>query len=258
MSPINKKHYITFDTIFDTKLNIILKMMDGWLEEDVEKILGRYNYRRSEYFADEKFGDEMLERFKERGLHDIYTATDTSILDHISNETQRVAGYYSKLGVVFSNTLYVNTYPYVVPEVILGVIMDGIIASRPFAKLEMKAIHMSPTEVTPEWVKTNDIEHIWDVDGLEWVNLHAELENWGEQFRLPATFINVPGILPAWVDDQKKEYTKVDEDTGISLWDSYTTVVSPLIKLNFMLPVEFSSKKLAIAKATVGARGSGP
>ena len=251
MNLTTKVHYITFDTVFDTKLDIILKLMDGWLEEDVEAVLTNYNYRRSEYFHTEAFGDDMLRLYEQRTVDNLRDAVDTSILDHISNETQRVGDYYSKLGVPFTNTLYINTYPYIVPEEALGVIMDGIVESRPFAKLEIKAIHKAPIEVTPKWLKDNKVEHVWDVAGLEWINLHAEAENWAEGHRIPGTFINVPGILPVWVDDQKKEYTKVDENSGVNIWDSYTVVVSPLIKLNFMLPIEFSAKRLAMAKVSL-------
>lgn len=239
-----KALYTTLDSVLDVRADMVLKFMDGKTMGEVRDMMLKYVKRKSDYFDTEAMGDVLKQRFKNRNVNHLNEAMETSIVDHIYNASAHVANYYKGLGYTYKTVLYLNTYPYDLTPEDTKRVEKAFSNSRPWDGLELKMVHQDHSSTTPMWLKKRNVMEMWDVDGLEWLNVQADNGHWTEDTFMAKVFLHVPGVLSEYTNDIQMEYSKVDKDSGLDIWDAYSLTVTVLIKLDFIPAIDFTSREL--------------
>ena len=237
-------YYVTLDAIQDVKLDILLREVSGKVKaEDIGDVLSKYIFRRTEFFGGKEQGDALLAAYAKRNKHHLAASVDTTIGDLLYNDITEVSNYAKGVGMNYTNVVYLNYYPYDLNKEEQDVLAEGFLNSRTFDNTELKLVNLEPSKVSPKWLKIRKVEHAWMVDGIEWLNLHAELETLGNG--APKCVLHVPAILPKYIEDVDREFTRVDPESKLDMWNMYSYLALPVIRLDFIPAMDFSSKSLS-------------
>lgn len=218
--------YTDLDSLQDTRLGILYQIDKEATDKAV--ISGEYGHRRDDIFdfVDYlQFKDLYTHRDKTVLLHSPPTQILNLVIDHV---LEVVNNYQTETLVVLPKVM-VNIYPYELLEAEVEVIKLGLTAKFK-GKVEIDVVRLSPSEMTPEYVKSN-IDTIIAYHGVEWLDVHTEGMKDISKL-LPEVSLIVPRLSVDRIDD---------EDTFYKTFDDLSVMLKPIIDISFIKPIIFSA-----------------
>lgn len=220
--------YVDLDSLFDMRLVALKRMgLDKVEQAMAQDYLGR--------FYDEWDGIDT-EAYKA-----VYAQRDVGFLRDalITPVVQLLKDFVEKTLVALVNSpfrrqpkIVLNLHPYVLDEASISVLMLGLRAATKHL-MDIEVVSMTLDELTPKYVKQHFVQIVM-YQYWEWLEVHAENQNWQET-QCPAVRLIGPQLI------QSKAAAEML--TGVDVFGAIETHASLFVKL-VLYPVAYFSVDL--------------
>jgi len=158
---------VDLDSIMDTRIPVLFSISEKITQEVIHD--GSYFKRKKDNFKNIS-ADIFQPMYNNRTKLVLKLATPTELLRYLSNYIIEMKADLMHLELINETFLYINTFPYVLNNDELEYLKIGI--SNYLPDINLKFVHMSISELTPEWVN-NNLETLMLYDGLKWLEYHT-------------------------------------------------------------------------------------
>lgn len=177
--------YIELDALLDTRLSTLYSLGEKVMLDVLDK---NYFSRRSDKFHN--ISKEIFDKaYKQRNKKTLQNAIVTKTIGYIKELVTTMNRQAMETPLHTGPKIIVNTYPYILTEEELKIIIAGIAASTS-GTCDIEAIHKSPEEITPRYCN-NNFAIMFIYDYAPW--LEAQTERFKTNRCADITVV-VPGI----------------------------------------------------------------
>jgi len=219
METVTRGLVVDLDSILDTRTATLMEMLD----DDVHSQLLKEGYVKRIYDRSDLYDYERyLEKYANRDESTLARSFITNIPDIMGKEISRMTTESLGSPVTISPRIIINTYRYDIPGNILKGIREAVRKRSNMVVGEVVTVSIHPDAITPEWIESNDVSHMYMYDGWDWV-----MKTFSENHK------NIPLVtlfLPMIITPEHKDWTAMfKESKEPNPFEQFELLFSPRI-----------------------------
>lgn len=221
---------VDLDSILDTRLSLIMNLLDG---DDLESVLDIYFNRITNDFTPYLTYEEFNNHYLNRDNTVLPNATITSVLLMIRDYVQGVLNKTHSSTVITVPRILLNVYPYDLSKETLTHILNGIIFHTD-EKIDITMVSIPDKEITLKYLYENVSTYI-KYDYYNWLDALDK-----DNFNIDNSCPDVQLITPSYLPIKSKDINNVFYKDGQSI-DPFNIFS---LSMRYLINIQFTKRSI--------------